>query len=329
MSKYTNTTGISLPLAVWLATDNYSGKSSSIPNLISATTLLKSTRQIVLGQRIKPEDEKIDVSALVKSKIGSAIHDSIEQAWKSERLNQTLLSLNYPEEIVDRIVLNPIEDKSYRPDMIPVYMEQRSYKKLGKWTITGQNDFIFDGEITDFKSTSTYTYVNATKTDDYIKQLSTYRWLEPERITSDIGNIDFIFTDFKQSSVGQSNYPPSQTFTKPYQLMGIQETENWIKSRLNLIETYELSDESELPQCTDDELWRRESIWKYYKSGKIETRSTKNFDNAAEAYARKGADGNLGLVLEVKGAPTACLYCNVASICTQKDAYIDAGELVI
>lgn len=332
MSKYSNNTGISIPLAVWLATDNYSGgKSDKYPNRISATTLLKSTRQVVLSKRIDPSQETIDISSLVKSRIGSALHDAIESAWKSDHLVKVFSSLGLPENISKRIRVNPYPNigEEYPQDMIPVWLEQRSYKQLGNWTVIGQNDFIMDGEITDFKSTGTFTYVNSTKNDDYVKQLSVYRWLEPERITSDIGNIDFIFTDFKSSLIGQPNYPTAQTISKPFNLMPIDETESWIKSRLNLIDAYELEDESELPHCTDNELWRSESVWKYYKSGKVEARSTKNFTTAAEAYSRKAEDNNVGLVVEVKGRPTACLYCNVASICSQKDIYIHSGELVI
>jgi hypothetical protein len=142
-------------------------------------------------------------------------------------------------------------------------------------------------------------------------------------------SIDFIFTDFKQSMVGQNDYPPSRTYNQQYQLMSLEDTEKWIKERLSIIETLEVTSEPDLPFCTDKELWRRESQWKYYKSGQVTARSTKNFDNAAEAYQRKAIDGNTGLVLEVPGAPTACMYCNVSSMCTQKDIYVSTGELVL
>jgi hypothetical protein len=208
-------------------------------------------------------------------------------------------------------------------------MEQRAFKKIGKWTLTGKFDFIIDGHLHDFKSTGTFTFSNKTKDDDYIKQGSIYRWLNPTKITDDTMSIDFIFTDWKQGSVVQHNYPPSQTYKQDFPLMSIEDTEEWLTSRLDLIETFAFQDEDKLPQCTDKELWRRESIWKYYKSGKVETRSTKNFETAAEAYERKTTDGGKGLVLEIKGAPTACMYCNVSSICTQKDAFIHAGELVL
>jgi hypothetical protein len=333
MGKYTNTTGVSLPLATWLATDNYDGKSSAPnPYFVSATSLLKSPRQIVLGMRAKPEDESIDVASIIKSRIGNAIHDSIEAAWSTpSRVVKTLESLGYPKSLAERVRVNPDTQSNYvyPVDMIPVYMEQREYKKLGKWTLTGKFDFILDGHLHDFKSTGTFTFVNKTKDDDYIKQGSIYRWLNPTKITDDVMSIDFIFMDWKQASVMQAGYPPSQTVKQDYPLMSFNETENWLKDRLSLIETLELTSEDQLPLCTDSELWRREAQWKYYKSGVVGTRSTRNFDNAAEAYQKQQDDGGMGLVLEIQGAPTACLYCNVSALCTQKDAYIDAGELVL
>lgn len=99
--SYTNTTGVSLPLAVWLATDNYGGKSKANPYQISATTLLKSPRQIVLGMRADPTDEKIDVADIVKSRIGTAIHTAIESAWNvnNDTLVHALASLGITEAI--------------------------------------------------------------------------------------------------------------------------------------------------------------------------------------------------------------------------------------
>ena len=333
MSKYTNDTGISLPLAVWLATDNYDGKQKSNPYQISATSLLKSIRQIILGMRAKPEDEVIDVASIVKSRIGTALHDAIENSWKSGRLHETIESLGYPKELADRVIINPdkyvFANGTPPLDMIPVYMEQRAYKSVGKWLLTGKFDFIFHGHLHDYKSTSTFVYSNAVKSDDYIKQGSIYRWLNPDKIDKDKMTIDFIFTDWKSSGLNQANYPPSQVLSQQYDLIPIAETHAWVEKRLALIESHENTEEADLPLCNDNELWRSESVWKYYSSGQVAARSTKNFDTAAEAYARKNTDGNKGLVLEVKGAPTACLYCNVASSCSQRSMFVANGDLNI
>ena len=77
--RLTNLNNIPLPLAVWLATSNYDGNKA--PNEISVTTLMKPLKQIILSKRVNKDDLCLDVSSLAASTIGTALHDSIEQAW--------------------------------------------------------------------------------------------------------------------------------------------------------------------------------------------------------------------------------------------------------
>ena len=58
-------------------------------------------------------------------------------------------------------------------------------------------------------------------------------------------------------------------------------------------------------------------------------RSTKNFDNRHDAYIRLAEDGNVGIVVEVRGQVNACKYCAAFNICTQKDEYLKSGDLVL
>ena len=65
-------------LGVWLATETYSGKGCE--RTISATELLKSTRQIVLSRRVDEAQATPNINSLIASRIGVAIHDAIERA---------------------------------------------------------------------------------------------------------------------------------------------------------------------------------------------------------------------------------------------------------
>ena len=64
-------------ISVWLAGDTYTGANNE--TYISATGLLRSTRQQVLLRKCIKEDTEvsIDISTLMKSKIGTAIHKCI------------------------------------------------------------------------------------------------------------------------------------------------------------------------------------------------------------------------------------------------------------
>ena len=77
--NYSNETGINLPMAIWLLNDTYDHVDKE--NYISATHLLKPIREIVLLKQNKKEDKAIEISTLIKSRLGTALHDSIETAW--------------------------------------------------------------------------------------------------------------------------------------------------------------------------------------------------------------------------------------------------------
>ena len=112
---YSNATNIPSAVAVFLATDNYDYD----PNTISATALLKPLRQLILSRRVPQEQTVMDISSMVKSRIGSAIHDAIERAWLTN-YKQAFKALGYPEGMIERIAVNPTE---ILPNQIPVYLE--------------------------------------------------------------------------------------------------------------------------------------------------------------------------------------------------------------
>jgi hypothetical protein len=169
MSRYSNQMNIPLPLAVFLATDDYDYD----PTAISATALMKPIRQLILTKRVNPEDNPIDISGLVSSRMGSAIHAAIEKAWLTPK--NALKALGLPEKIANNIVINPSKEMlEFNPDAIPVYMEQRAYRQVGKHKVSGKFDFVAEGRVQDFKSTSVYSYLNQTNVAKYALQGSIY-----------------------------------------------------------------------------------------------------------------------------------------------------------
>lgn len=322
--KYTNNYGLPLSVGVWLATDTYQSPPDDGKKYISATGLLKSVRQIVLQQRI-PKDDADNLSDLMDnsaSRIGTAIHDSIEDSWVNN-YKEAMIAMGQPKRLIDRIRVNP-EDPNEK-NIVPIYMEQRFYKEIDGWVVTGQFDFVGDGRLEDFKTTGTYTWVNNTKDDDYKMQGSIYKWGRPDIITKDVMAIQFIFKDWMKFKTSDPKYPPSKIAEKIYELKSIEETERFIKNKLSDIERYENVDEKELPECTPKELWQGKSEWKYYKNPAKMSRATKNFDTPQEANLRFVEDGSVGIVVEVKPEPTACKYCPVFHMCSQGRRYLEEG----
>ena len=324
--QYTNTTGVPLSVAVYLATDHY----DYIPGTISATSMLKPIRWRVLPPRI-PEgspDKLIDIVSVVKSRMGSSIHDSIEKAWINDHYRDAMAALNYPPEVINRIVVNPPEGMPLSDDAIPVYMEIRKIREFMGKKITGKFDFAAEGVVEDFKSTSMYTRLFETKTDDYQKQGSIYRWLNPEIITEDFMRVQFFFTDWSPGKVKlDKKLPRHPVECQEIPLLSLDDTEAFMREKLDLFDLYRDTPEPELPLCTDEELWRRQSVWKYFARPGLK-RATKNFDDPNAAYAHKAQQGK-GYVEEVPGEVVACKYCPTFSVCTQKDKYLADGSLVI
>lgn len=319
--KYTNKSGLPISVAVWLAHDTYDYNND--PYTISVTTLLKPLKQIILGARSVDTAPEVDIEDLVNMRMGTAFHDSVEKAWM-QGAKEAMLSLGYPSQVTERIIINP--DPTNIPDgSIPVYMEQRYERKLGKWTITGKFDFCVEGLIEDFKSTGVYTYIKGNKQADYIMQGSMYKWIVPNIITQDNMRITYLFTDFNKLSLLQDktkSYPSKRLMPVLLPLKSLQETERFIANKTSQLEKLWDAPESSIPPCTDEELWMDAPTYKYYKNPDKRDRSTKNFDTFHEANQRLADDGFVGVVVEVKSKAKACRYCPAFSVCKQKDELI-------
>lgn len=332
--KIKNKNEINLPLSVWLADNDYSSSGNSdqkIPEgeIISVTTLLKPIRQLVLNKRLKEEDIDIDIIDYASSSMGKALHDSIEHSWKHNyKIN--LKRLGYSEDFINKIIINPNLNYDFS-DKIPVFLEKRFFKKIGKYVISGQVDMIIDYALHDFKSTSTYSYTAGNKDEDYILQGSIYRWLVPNLIINDELTINFIFTDWnKYKIVTLDNYPRNKIESKKFKLLSLIETEKFIKDKLKLLDENLSLNEKDILPCNTKELWQEPSKYKYYsnssKIGLVGTRANKVFDNQEEANNYL-LTKKVGKIIEFEGKIRACSYCPVFNICSQKDKYLNAGLL--
>lgn len=327
MAKYMNEANLPLSIAAYLACDFY----DHIPDAISATALLKPTRQLVLAKRVPAEMATVDVGNMLASRMGTAIHDGIEKVWLNGHYKDGLLSLGYPQQLIDRIVINPDPD-DLPENSIPVYMEQRLFREVNGHTISGKFDFIGEGRLEDFKSTSVYTWLYQSKTEDYKMQGSIYRWLDQgKRIKEDHMQITYIFKDWSAAKAQQDQkYPRSNVLGQTIPLMDISDTEAFIQQKLTELDRMRSSHEQDLPLCTDKDLWRDPPKFKYYKNGNVNaSRSTANFDSMAEAVMRQQQDGGVGAIVEVPGKVKACKWCPAFPVCGQKDRYLEDGSLSI
>lgn len=318
-----NVTNIPLGLAVWVVHDDYDYIKEE--NYISATSLMRPIRHILLPKRVPLEQRQADVKDFVASALGKSMHDSIEKAWvKGYRTN--LKKLGYPDDIIDRVLINPTADQ-LKPDSIPVYLEQRATRVIDGYTIGGKFDMIADGMLQDNKSTSVFTWLYGTRDDDYALQGSIYRWLNQDKVTEDFIRINFIFTDWKKADARSNpKYPQERLLFKDVPLWSIEKTEQWIRAKIAQVERYKAAEEKDIPECTEEELWRSEDTYKYFSDPtKVGGKSLKNFTDPAEARRYLAVEkGGKGIIVTVKGTVKRCEYCDAFPVCTQKDKYFNA-----
>lgn len=324
--KYTNNENISLPLAVWLMHDDYDHDPR--PNLISATSILKPIRQLVLTYQNRDADKTIDISGLVASRMGSAIHAIAEQAWTDPNNVTKALEALQMSSVIPRININPKEDE-LESDDIPIYVEQRHEKELDDVVISGKYDLIVDGTLSDYKSTSVWTYIYDSNAEKYIQQGSIYKWLAPNRIIDTHMEIQYIFTDWSSAAaLRDSKYPQNRVMTKRYPLWSTDQTEMYLKNKIKKLKELATCVQEDLPKCTSEELWETETKYKYFKNPNG-ARATKNFDNLEEANQRMADDGMVGIVKTVRGEAKACRYCDVVDICDQAKMLVAEGRLTL
>jgi len=326
MVKITNNHKIDLPLAVWLLQDGYKSGADVAPpgELISVTTLMKSTRQLILKRKVDQTKEEFDVADMIASRMGHGLHDSIERAWTQGNWQGSMRKLGYPQKIIDKIRINPVT-KDLKKDDIPIYLEIRGFKQFRDIVITGQLDFLIGQAYRDFKSTSTFAWTSGNKDNDYILQGSLYRWILPDLIKDDIMRIQFIFTDWLKYRTVDPKYPQIRTPYREFALMSLEDTEDWVNKKIDHIITNAGKDQDKMVECTATELWQSKPSWKYYsnpETAKKGGRCQKTFDVETDAQLHLSEKGK-GVVIMVPGEVKACTYCPAFSVCEQRKNYFN------
>ena len=310
--KITNELNVDLPLAVWLLQEGYKSGAADAPEgeLLSVTTLMKPTRQLILQRKVDFSKETMDVSELVASRMGHSLHDAIERAWTEGDWKGAMKKLHYPDSIIDKIRINPPMDKPLEEGVIPIYLERRGFKKFEDIVLTGQLDFLIGSSYRDFKSTSTFAWTSGSKDEDYILQGSLYRFIFQDLIKDDVMRIEFIFTDWASyRAKADKSYPQARVAHKEFKLMGLKETELWLSSKLADIRKNAKLPQSQMVECTDKQLWRADDVFKYYsnpETAKNGGRCTKRFDKESEAVLYLQEKGK-GIIIKEAGEPKACM----------------------
>ena len=250
---YRNDSNIPLTMAVWLAADHgYDLKYD--PMVYSATDLLKPIRSLILSREIKNSAlpvETTDLADLAPARLGTAVHTAVELAWR-ESYVEALTAMGFPDTMIERVRLNPTDPQK---EHVNIYIEQRTTKQVGEFTISGKFDFVIDGRVRDVKTTKTYNWIHGGNNHKYMMQGSIYRWLNPEIILDDFMSVDYAFTDWTPlQAQANKDYPPSRILSKQLELLPFDVTETFVIEKLLEIKHLTGKPQCDMPECTPDDL---------------------------------------------------------------------------
>lgn len=262
----------------------------------SVTTILNSTRQIILQRRYSNFIED-DVSNQIWAILGSAFHSLLENSkesndeLKEEYLKQELSCLD---------------------------------KKLVGYYLSGKADLYNakENKIIDFKTTSSFKFIKK-DFEDYRLQLLMYAWLF-KKIGFEVnkGEIIAILRDWQKSKAKfDKNYPQLQVQKVEFQFTkkDFDFIEKYIKNKFLELKKYEKVIDKELPICSMEERWADPT--KYAVKKKVNKTALKLHETleSAKDHLKKleekypnvyEIEERISIDRKCEGYCNACKFCN-------------------
>lgn len=264
---------------------------------ISATELINSPR-IVQLRKMHEDKLESDVSDMVWSIFGTAIHGVLEHGKDENHL-----------------------------------IEERLHANIDGWSISGAIDLQItneDGTVTinDYKTTGAWAVMN--EKADWEYQLNIYAWLV-EKVKGDkVSKLEIvaIIRDWSRRDAAiKANYPDAPIKVIPIQLWPMEERENFIKARIkeHSNAAFDLETGDDLPLCTPDQMWEKPTTYAVRKTGNVKAR---NVCATEEEALAKVAEYGKGYEMEVRqGERTRCAtFCPVSGYCSQYKEYLSTKE---
>jgi hypothetical protein len=299
---FTNNTNLSKEHAIFASYHStlYSGNPPREGKL-STTTIIGPLRKAILAIKY-PETGTQDVSTLMASAKGTAMHEGLTQALNAYNVGYTC--------------------------------EKRVEREINGWKISGEFDVLTpDKQIKDFKFVSNYNikkliedkeklqpewtleemYIHVPTYFKYVAQLSIYKWLLNDPEVKTYGSI--LFSLNNGSDMGK--YTIDQEVTFP--LRPMEEIEEFLFDRVQQMKDYLAS--GEIPLCSNEERGYSPGEWKLQRMGSTGKMATVRGSKCASAadlseFIRKsGRPGDVEVIIPPKYM--LCGYCKFKNVCDQ------------
>jgi len=254
---------------------------------LSVTQLINSPKVVALTTKFQDELEQ-DVSEMVWSLFGSAIHGILEHGKDDNHI-----------------------------------VEERIYAEIDGYRISGAIDLQVVSEagisIRDYKTTSAWAVMN--EKVEWEQQLNIYAWLveTAKKIpVTDVGIVAIIRDWSRRDAGNKEGYPEAPIKELPITLWSYEDRQKFISDRIaaHSAAEFAMETESDLPECSPQEMWEKPTVWALKRSGKLRA-SSRHYteEDANEALAKAGKE----FEIEVRpGERTRCAtFCPVNAYCQQ------------
>ena len=260
---------------------------------ISATSLLNSPKIVSLLKKHDDELEQ-DVSDMIWSIFGSAVHNVLEKGADAQNI-----------------------------------VEQRLSTEVSGWVLSGAIDLQHvepDGiNIKDYKTTSVWAVMN--DKPEWEQQLNIYAYLVSVNKKQPIKSLQIvaILKDWsKREAERKTDYPQRNVALVDIPLWTFEEQDAFIKGRIEKHGLAEFAMEmgDELPDCTPQEMWEKPPVWAVIKVGGVRAKSLHDTSSMAAIALEEAGQGYE--IQERKGDRTRCKdYCLVNKWCKQYQTYLE------
>lgn len=209
------------------------------------------------------------------------------------------------------------------------WSEKRISAEINGWTLTGQPDKfealqLTSGILKDHKFPTLSSFLFGFQRDkglkpEYVAQGNGYAWLLHKNGIN-VVRIVFMATLLewsKRHAKMRQDYPDRPFFNFEIPLWDLGVTEAYLTERVKVHQRAETLPDDKLPECTKEERWMQDGVWKVYGANK--NKSLKNFTGAtAEDEARAFAVEKKAEVKYIAGEAVRCNdYCRVKAFCHQ------------
>jgi hypothetical protein len=284
--KITNKFNLPQTLVALASKDYYSkGKSD-----YSATEIISPPRIQRLRRKHYEEIEQ-DVSDMIWMLLGTALHVVAERSAVDNHTNEERISVE-----IDGVILSGAIDLQHHT-----------------------NDGV---EITDYKFTSAW----ALRSDkpEWEQQQNIYKYLVEKIKKEKVSKLSIcaMIRDWsKAESLVKSGYPQSPIQMIEIPLWDNDKIEAFIRERIEIHRNSKVSDDwgDELPECTEEERWIRETKYALKKEGRKTAIRVLDTEEEAQAMLKELPEKDKGFIEIRKGEAIRCTrnYCGVSQWCSQ------------